>query len=94
MPRDNFQSVAIPKTLYKAAEDYVEQHPELGYSGVPELLREFIREKIAPLLAEKERVAQEAIQEVEGAADKVDRAAETVGRTIAGVRRGGVVQKA
>jgi len=46
MPRDNFSSVALPTDLYDELANYVKRHPKLGYTGVPEFVRDILRDVV------------------------------------------------
>lgn len=39
-----WSTVSVPTSLLKYVEKYIEDHPELGISGVPEFVRICIRE--------------------------------------------------
>ena len=43
MPRENFSSVALPTDLYAELVKYVKKNPKLGYTGVPEFVRDVLR---------------------------------------------------
>jgi len=44
MPREGFSNLSIPVALYNAIEDYVKKNPKLGYTGVPEFVRDVLRD--------------------------------------------------
>jgi metal-responsive CopG/Arc/MetJ family transcriptional regulator len=44
MPRENFTSISIPTELYEEFVRYVKKNPKLGYTGVPEFVRDILRD--------------------------------------------------
>jgi len=44
MPTEGYTSVAIPDELYDEIVRYVKRNPRLGYTGVPEFVRDVLRE--------------------------------------------------
>jgi len=48
MPSEGFTSVGIPTELYEGLVKYVKNNPELGYTGVPDLVRDILRDIIRP----------------------------------------------
>lgn len=44
MPREGFSSIAIPNELYQELIRYVKRNPKLGYTGVPEFVRDILRD--------------------------------------------------
>jgi metal-responsive CopG/Arc/MetJ family transcriptional regulator len=47
MPREGFSSIAVPTELYEELDRYVKKNPKLGYTGVPEFVREILRAALA-----------------------------------------------
>ena len=49
MPRAGFKPVGIPEDLCGRIEKYIKQHPELGYTGLPEFVRDILRKELHDL---------------------------------------------
>jgi hypothetical protein len=49
-----WERVPQPADLVDEARDMIKEHPELGYTGVPELYRAAVREKIEQVRTRKE----------------------------------------
>jgi hypothetical protein len=46
MPREGFESIGIPSELYEAIAKYIRKNPQLGYTGVPEFVRDVLRDAL------------------------------------------------
>ena len=53
-----WERVPQPADLVNEARDLIREHPELGYTGVPELYRAAVREKIERVRGLKEDPAE------------------------------------
>ena len=43
----NYRTLSLPESLVNQVEEYIRKHPEKGYTGVTEYVKEAIREKIS-----------------------------------------------
>jgi len=59
-PKVSYKTVHLPKELTDEIDDFIERHPELGYSGRPELVKEAIREKLFDLREKIRRASEES----------------------------------
>ena len=57
MPSEGWRSLGVPEELHKAIQEYLNHHPELGYTGVGE----FTRDQLRHLLLGPKTLAQSAI---------------------------------
>ena len=54
-----YVTVHLPKDLTDQIDEFINKHPELGYSGRPELIKEAIREKLFELTEQMRRASEE-----------------------------------
>jgi metal-responsive CopG/Arc/MetJ family transcriptional regulator len=52
MPK-KYGSPRIPKALFDEAEKFINEHPELGYRSVSELLTDLLRRKLEDIKSKK-----------------------------------------
>jgi len=55
-----YVTVHLPKDLTDQIDEFIKNHPELGYSGRPELIKEAIREKLFELAEQLHRASEES----------------------------------
>jgi len=53
--RYKYKSVTLPEPMLKSIEEFINEHPELGYGSITDFIKDSIREQIKEHGKEKKR---------------------------------------